>query len=198
MAKESASASSDQSAISIQLEEYRALYAIALFRMSSLERRVPLGVAAIIALLASILALTPSNQIAVLMMIPLGLVWHLATTINHARSFEDVLRRIDEIEREVNAIADQDLLLFQSSHPSRGKHVGGRTGHESVRAVFAGSMLTLLASLWLFWGAADYDLLLTAYYGVCLMAVGAYATLRVHRLTRYRYDKRRISNAQTN
>ena len=196
MAKALTLDSRDQSTISILLEEYRALYAVALFRMSSLERRVPIGVAAITALLASVLALTPSNQIAVLLLIPLGLVWHLTTTINHARSFEDVLRRIDEIEREVNTLAARELLLFQSSHPSRGKQVGGRTGNESVRAVFASSTITLLASLWLFWGASNHDLIRTACYGIYLMTVGGYSTIRVRLLARYRYDKRRPGDAQ--
>lgn len=121
--------------VQILLEEYRALYRLAEMRMVSLDRRVPLAGTAVTAFLGGTTLLPPASQLAVLVLIPLSLVWLARTTVNHARSFEDAIRRIEQIERRVNRIAGSELLGFQSTHPSRGRAVGGRTGEETVRAV---------------------------------------------------------------
>ncbi len=112
-----------ESSAAILLEEYRALYTLALFRMSSLERRVPIGVGALAAFLASTLVLPPEGQLVLLVALPISLIWLLRTTIKHVRSFEHAIRRIEEIEVAINTLVGMPLLLFQSSHPSRGRNV---------------------------------------------------------------------------
>lgn len=134
--------------LDILLEEYRALYALAAFRMSALDRRVPLAATALIAVLVGAMSLPADAQVIVLLALPLGAVWSVATAITHARSFEDALRRIEEIESRVNTLAGEELLVFQSRHPSRATTVGGRTGRDIIRAVAAASLLTTAACAW--------------------------------------------------
>jgi transcriptional regulator with XRE-family HTH domain len=136
--------------ISILLEEYRALYALAEFRMVSLDRRAPLAGTLISVLLGAVTLLPHDGQLVVLLSLPLLLIWLVRTTINHARSFEDLIRRIDQIEVEVNALAGKNLLRFQSNHPSRGRAVGGRTGRETVAATLVLCGVLLVASSWLY------------------------------------------------
>lgn len=139
---------SNRDQIDLLLEEYRALYALATFRMSALDRRVPLAATALIAVLVGALALPADAQMIVLLALPLGAVWSVATALTHARSFEDALRRIEEIESRVNTLAGDELLVFQSRHPSRASTVGGRTGRDIIRAVAAASLLTTAACVW--------------------------------------------------
>lgn len=125
------------------------MYALAQFRLTALDRRVPLAAGALGAFLATVTALPTSVQLVVLLAVPISLIWVFRTTINSARSFEDVIRRIEQIELAINRLACEDLLRFQSSHPSRGRTTGGRTGAETVRAVLVASLLTLLTCGWL-------------------------------------------------
>lgn len=159
--------------ISILLEEYRALYTLAEFRMSSLDKRVPIGSAALVTFLGGVSLLDTPAMLSLMAALPLVLYWYLFTTIGHARSFEDVLRRIEAIERKINALAGATLLSFQSTHPSRGLHVGGRTGAFAVRSVATVCAATILTGSALVWIAAPADwapflLLLT---GGCLTGV---------------------------
>lgn len=134
-------------AIDVLLTEHRALYELAAFRLSSLDRRVPAAGATLVAFLGSVPMLPLLSKIVLLAVIPASLIWFLRTTLSHARSFEDLLRRIEKIEREVNTRAGEALLTFQSSHPSRGRTVGGRTSFETVSAVVLASALLLGSSL---------------------------------------------------
>lgn len=136
--------------INILMEEYRALYALAEFRMVSLDRRAPLAGTLISVLLGAVTILPRDGQLVVLLSLPLLLVWLVRTTINHARSFEDLIRRIDQIEVRVNDLAGHELLRFQSRHPSRGTTVGGRTGVETIAATLMLSAVLLVATSWLF------------------------------------------------
>ena len=102
--------------------------------MGALDRRVPVAGVTLAGSLAGLVALPKLAQTLVLVGLPVALIWLVRTTISHARSFEDLLRRIESIEREVNGLAGRDLLLFQSRHPRRGRTVGGRTGSETVLA----------------------------------------------------------------
>ena len=133
--------------IRILLEEYRALYRLGELRMGSLERRAPIAAATLAAFLGSITVLALPLQIVALVGVPIVLLWYLRTTIIHANSFEDVLRRIEEIEKAVNKRAATRLLEFQSSHPSRGTGTGGRTGKGTVTAVFITCLLLLTGCL---------------------------------------------------
>lgn len=128
--------------IPILLEEYRQLYELVRFRLAALDQRVPLAGAALIGTLAGIGSLATTIQPVFLVALPLSLLWWLPTTIAHARSFEDALRRIETIEGEVNRLCGKDLLTFQSSHPGR-KQVGGRTGQQTVQAVLTASAIIL-------------------------------------------------------
>lgn len=138
-----------ESLVTALLEEYRALYQLAVFRLEALDRRAPLTAGAFSAAVVAMEVLPPDTQLVVLWLTPLSLIWVMRTAVNHARSFEDVLRRIEAIELEVNHLAGRPLLTFQSTHPSRGTHVGGRTGSESVAAVAALSTLLVVALVYL-------------------------------------------------
>ncbi|MCA9280895.1 MAG: hypothetical protein H6812_03665 [Phycisphaeraceae bacterium] len=141
---------SDRSVIlSVLTEEYRALYGLVPLRLQSLERRVPIAGATLAAFLGSITVLPAEAQAIFLVGMPLVLVWFLRTTLVHARSFEDLIRRIETIEGRVNGLVGDDVLGFQSSHPSRGKAVGGRTGAETVASVLVGVAVMLGACLYL-------------------------------------------------
>ncbi len=127
-------------------EEYRALYDLVEFRMSALDRRAPVTAAAFAGVVASLQAVPAGAQVILFVGLPIGLLWFVRTTVNHARSFEDVLRRIEEIECAVNDLLGTEVLRFQSKHPSRHRQVGGRTGHETVLAVLTTVLLVLGAA----------------------------------------------------
>lgn len=136
--------------VPILLEEYRALYALAQFRMGSLERRAPIAGAMLSAFLGSVTILPPEASLILLLGMPLALLWFVRTTIIHAKSFADILRRIETIERRVNEIAGEELLVFQSTHPSRRLAVGGRIGREVTRSVVIGCLMLLAGCVYLF------------------------------------------------
>ncbi|MCC6284639.1 MAG: hypothetical protein IT439_04950 [Phycisphaerales bacterium] len=125
----------------ILLEEYRQVYALAIARLNALDQRLPITLGVLTAMLGSIGALPEEVRVVLLTALPLTLVWVVRTTINHARSLEDALRRIEEIERLVAIRTGEKLLAFQSSHPSRGRSVGGRTGIETIEAALAASAI---------------------------------------------------------
>ena len=171
-------------------EEYRALYGLVEFRMSALDRRVPVTAAAFAGAVASLQAVPESSQAIVYVGLPVALLWFTRTTVNHARWFEDVLRRIEEIERAVNAVIGTDALYFQSRHPSRHRQVGGRTGRESVMAVLATVLLVLAgAAFQAARGFAAISGWIWPYLGF-LAAVAVAACLDVLRLARYGYVPR--------
>lgn len=137
--------------IDIMLEEYRALYGLLSYRFGAFERRVPLHGTVLTAFLGAIGLLTPSLQILLFIALPIALLWFVSTTLNHARSLEDLLRRIEEIERSINARTGLKLLTFQSSHPSRGSAIGGRTGRGGVLSVVIMSLILLAACIYQCW-----------------------------------------------
>ena len=126
------------------LAEHHELYRLATFRMEALDGRVPL-VGWTLAGLAAIALAPLSVQWIGLVGIPLWLVWIARTTVNHARSLEDAFRRIEEIEREVAALVPGTPLRFQGFHPSRGTHIGGRTGEVTIQGVTYLSVALLIA-----------------------------------------------------
>ncbi len=119
-----------------------------------------------------------------LLALPIALIWFLRTTINHARSLEDVLRRLEVLEQQINDRAGEDLLTFQSRHPSRSRHVGGRMGVESVLAVFVTCLIMLLGCCW-FARVVAPDALVP--YSVYLVVVTSYLGHRLIQLRLYRY-----------
>lgn len=137
-------------AVFILLEEYRALYALAQFRMGSLERRAPIAGAMLSAFLGSVTILPIEASLMFLLGLPMALLWFVRTTVIHAKSFADILRRIEAIELQVNAKTGEDLLVFQSTHPSRTIAVGGRIGREVTRSVAIGCLMLLTGCAYLF------------------------------------------------
>lgn len=175
-----------QRRIGVLMEEYRALYTLVTFRMGSLDRRVPIATAALATFLGSIAAVPPASQAVFLVGLPLAQLWLVRTTINHARSFEDVLRRIDQIERRVNQLAGEDLLVFQSRHPSGGRATGGRTGVETVRTVYSSALLMLAACGYLAPLAFESPATIAAYRVGCGL-IALQITVSMLMLGRYRY-----------
>lgn len=169
------------------LAEYHALYRLAEFRMASLDRRVPLTGAALVAFLGSVPALPGPVGLVLLVFVPASVIWFVRTTINHARSFEDALRRIELLEQRLNLIAGEELIGFQSTHPSRGKATGGRTGTETIEAVGLASALLLGSCGYV---AGFYEGLgpagALAYCGY-LAAIAAYVLAWLRHARRYRY-----------
>lgn len=182
----------NQRTINLLLEEYKVLYGLVTFRTTSLDRRVPIATAALASFLGSIAVVPPASQTIFLAGLPLAQVWLVRTTINHARSFEDVLRRIDEIERRVNELAGEEVLVFQSRHPSNGKAIGGRTGLETVWTVYTTALLMLGACVYLAALSSDTPNLIEGYASGC-GAIALYLTFLLLRLGRYRYIKARTA-----
>lgn len=177
-------------AIAIMLEEYRQMYGLALFRLQALEQRVPVIGAVLAAVLGIIGSLQPPLQGMLLVGLPISLLWFSRTTVNHARSFEDALRRIEEIERTINAVAGKPLLEFQSSHPSRGRWIGGRTGTETTEAVSAASAVLLAGCLHSVFSVLAVGRLEQGVYAI-FVAVAAGLLLVIRRgLDSYRYAPR--------
>lgn len=175
--------------VDILLAEYRELYGLIVFRMTSLERRVPVAGATLAGFLGSVGVMPSETRLIFLLGLPLALVWFLRTTTNHARSFEDLLRRIHEIERELNECAGRTLIAFQSQHPSRGRAVGGRTGSESTQAVLVTCLIMLLACGYLFTATAGMPAVMVYLYASYLAVTAAYLIYHRVRLRNYRYQR---------
>jgi len=82
------------------------MYSLLLFRLVAMDRRLPIAGGGIVVALAGSAAMPDELRLATLVVLPASLAWLVWTTANHARSKEDHLRRIDEIEPEVNKLAD--------------------------------------------------------------------------------------------
>lgn len=176
--------------ISALFEEYRALYGLAVFRMNALDRRVSVAGGTLAAFVAGLSSLPASAQLVVLLGLPVALIGFMRATVNHARSFEDVLRRLEEIEREVNRLLEKNVLLFQSRHPSGRREVGGRTGRETTQAVLATVLLLLAACAYQFIATANVSERGSDAYLAYLAVVGVLATCERIRLGRYAYSPR--------
>lgn len=180
---------SESERIHVLTEEYRALYGLLSFRLAAVDRRLPVAAGTLGAVLGGFTALPADSKLVVLLAMPPALIWLLRTTTSHSRSKEDVLRRIDEIERQVNQIAGEELLAFQSRHPNRGKVVAGRSGSGIVFAVLAFCLTALASCAFLAGPLAGLSAQLLTAYWVFLLATGADIARSVLRLRRYRYHK---------
>lgn len=176
-----------QQQIDILLEEYRALYGLVQYRIASLERRVPVAGVAFTAVLGIANLLPDHVRFAFLVALPIVAVWFVHTTMNHVRSLEDLLRRIEAIERAVNKLAGKELLLFQSRHPSRGEFVGGRVGAGSANAVAYATLLLIGICATLFLGDPPHGSEFLIAYGTLLVLVVVGVLAMVHRVRGYRY-----------
>lgn len=175
--------------IDIILEEYRALYALVTFRMATLDRRIPIAWAGVATLLLTLVQVGIDGQTVILWSVPLALQWFFNATVVHARSFEDVLRRIDEIERLVNHLAGDDLLVFQSQHPSQGRRVGGRTGSDTVVAVYLTALTMIGASCYLARATPALPASLRPLFLLYVAGILVLLTARLAAFTKYRYRR---------
>ena len=111
----------------------------------------------------------------------------MRTTINHARSFEDLIRRIEQVEESINAIAGETLICFQSTHPSRGKAVGGRTGFETVTAVGLASALIGGTCAYLAWWIHPIEYQTSLAYSTYLATILIHILFLIRSTRKYRY-----------
>lgn len=173
--------------VSTLLEEYRQLYMLVLYRLQVLDQRIPLAAAALTATLGGVVVVPASLQIALLVGIPISVVLLFQSTLNHARSLEDVLTRISQIESAVNERLGFTALVFQSTHPGRNE-IGGRTARETADAVLLAALLLIawcaVLSIQLI---ADYS---TWYAAWCVITAVALLHGR-HQLNRYHYSDER-------
>jgi hypothetical protein len=176
--------------IEILLAEYRELYALALYRMNSIEGRIPIAAGMIAAFLGGIIVLPDEAQLLALLGTPASLFLFVQTAMNHARSFEDILRRIEEIESRVNELAGETLLAFQSTHPSRARATGGRTGTHSIRAMFFVAQTILLACAILFF-RLPFPRWIAGLYVALLLAIWCSLLGSLLRMRAYRYQQER-------
>lgn len=126
--------------IDILLDEYRALYSLLAFRLAAIEKRVPITGVALYTVAGSVPSLEPIARSLLLLAMPTAAVWFLRTTISHIRAKQDIKLRLIEVEHHVNEMAGEELLKFQSVHPSTGRDVAGRSGQDSVLAVYFGTI----------------------------------------------------------
>jgi len=176
--------------IQILLEEYRALYTLLTFRLTAMDRRLPAIGDTLAGILGSTTAMPNQTRLAFLLGLPIALLWLFLSTVQHARSKEDHVRRIDEIERLVNRLAGEELLVFQSRHPNKARHRGGRTGFGSVFAV----LTVCLIMLGFCWYSARIPSALLAGgdvfgYLAYLAAAAAIMLVAIARLSGYRYRR---------
>lgn len=161
-----------QERVDVLLEEYRALYSLLTFRLEAIEQRIPLATGILVALLSSSSSFTHEQRLALLLAVPAACVWLHGTMALHTRSKEDVLRRIDEIERMINGLAAEELLVFQSRHPNRKRFVGGRSGFGSVLAVSNISVAAIGVALAMFSREfAERSWAIGAYSGYSVLSV---------------------------
>ena len=175
--------------IQILTEEYRALYSLLTFRLGVIDQRLPLAAGALAALLFTSSSLTTCQRLMFLWLVPASCIWLHRVVLLHTRAKEDVLRRIDEIETQVNRLASDELMVFQSQHPNRGRVVGGRSGFGSVLAILVVCLLGIVASfIFMAFEFGSNRVALAAYslYGIAVTCELIYST---RRLRKYRYQR---------
>ncbi|MCC6357363.1 MAG: hypothetical protein IT450_01355 [Phycisphaerales bacterium] len=174
--------------VRVLLDEHRALYGLLSFRLAAVERSLPVAGGMLAAILSGSASLPSETQRAVLLAMPAALLWLVRTTCAQARSKEDVVRRIAEVETAVNWIAGEELLAFQSRHPNRGLRVSGRSGGTTVFGVLSFCLTAVTACAWLalpLWP----NWMMQAAYGVYVVSAATDAIASVWRLGRYAYRK---------
>ncbi len=177
--------------VQILLEEYRVLYGLLTFRLGATDRRLPVAASILALLLGSLTAMPPETRFIFLLGLPLALVCLLLTTANHAKAQEDLMRRIDELEQQINNIVKEKLLAFQSQHPSKATSTGGRSGTGTVWAVFVSAGVMLAACLYVFFLNHQTSPLRAAYASYVTLCAG-YLLLGPLRLRQYRYERQNL------
>ncbi len=178
----------DVERIRVLLEEYRALNALLMVRLQVTDQRLP-WIAGLLAAIVGSLAQFPSDlRLMVLLAAPALFASFFQTVAAHARSKEDVLRRLDEIERQVNRLAREELLVFQSQHPNRKRAVGGRSGQSTLLAILVLCLLSLTACGFLFAREVGLESPWLPPYAAYLLAAAVELAIDLRGLARYRYE----------
>jgi len=172
------------------LEEYRALNRLLLFRLSALDRSLPISTGFLSVAAGSILALPEEVRLIFLLMIPYLVVWTIRTAGVHAKAKADHIGRIAEIEQRINALHGKQLLVFQSHHPNRGA-TAGRSGQAILSVALVAALFMLSLCLFLFQQIAPS--LAVAFYCIYLAIATLDITCRYRHLLRYQYTKTLIS-----
>lgn len=141
--------------IDILLKEYGVLYALLLWRLTAADRRLLVSGGLLAGILTAIHSLNGPGVQLLLWGLPVLLWVIFSAMVGHARSKEDLLRRIDEIERRVNTLANVELLAFQSRRPAPGRAVGGRTGVTAINGTLTLYIAILLCAVVFQWPAGD-------------------------------------------
>ncbi len=192
-----ATTSCNQLALEAMLVEYEAVYRLAEFRLGALDRRIPLIGGVLTGFLSAIPMLPGVSQVLGLLAIPVSLIWLVRTTVTHAQSFEDAIRAIEVIEMRINDELGDQILSFQSTHPSRGRSVGGRTGSETVSALVIFSCLLLGMSLWMGTGIKAEFRWFNSAYSVFVACISVALIRPVWRWRKYRYQARQSRQGET-
>jgi len=177
-----------QDRIQILFEEYRSLYDLLRFRLEAMDQRLPLAGGALITALGTLSSMSPETKHVLLLTLPAAIVWLGRMTFAHARSKEDLKRRIDELERQINGIAGEELLAFQSRHPGAIGNVGGRTGTGTVWAVLTLCLTMLGACGYLFAATRSSRVAILSYSGY-VAGLALHLVIQVPSLRRYEYRK---------
>lgn len=194
MTTENSASTSDTDTLAAMLAEHQVLYALVQFRMASLDRRVPLAGGTIAAFLAATTALTEPAQWVFLIALPIALIWHVRTTLSHARGLEDAIRRIEQVECCVNEAVGDDVLRFQSHHPSRLRTVGGRTSREAASAVFLSAVIMLIACVYLLNAMLEPEIFVSVFHAAFCLVIFMYLSYCLWSYHSYRYLPRTPSS----
>lgn len=147
---------------SIIIEEYKALYSLLTFRFTAIERRVAFSAVIISSILGLLPKMEIESKIIFLVGVPVAIIYLIRSTIFHIRSLEDYFRKIEEAECRVNEICSEQLMQFQSGHPSRGIP-GGRASQELLHFILLMGVGILGACSYLMWQAISLNISLYAY-----------------------------------
>lgn len=172
--------------VELLLEEYRALNQLLLFRLSALDRSLPISTGFLSVAVGSILALPEEVRLVFLLMIPYLVVWTIRTAVIHAHAKADHIGRIAEIEQRINAVHGKQLLVFQSHHPNRGA-TAGRSGQAILAVALVSALFMLTLCLFLFQQIASSHTV--AFYCIYLATASLDVTRRYLLLLQYQYTK---------
>jgi hypothetical protein len=178
----------DDQRIGILLEEYKVLYSFYTYRISSVEQRILIVLLVVSTALGLLTQVSGGLRVVLLVGLPLVVFYISRQGVLHVRSFEDSLRRIELIERRINGIAHEELLLFQTTHPSK-QIPGGRGSKDMIVTIASLSLIILVGCAYIFWlenTNKTEDIL----YIIFLVIIGVLQIKAVHSILTYKYTPR--------
>lgn len=177
---------SDKERASIVIEEYKALYSLLTFRFTAIERRVAFSAIIISSILGLLPKMELESKIIFLVGVPIAIVYLIRSTILHIRSLEDYFRKIEEAELRINEICSEQLMQFQSGHPSRGTP-GGRASQELLHFVLLMGVGILCACSFLMWTFLSVDYYVYTYWAYTSI-VSVYCVYKRFKFLSYKYN----------